>query len=285
MVQKTLDTARAAFNNIKPVDGKGERKSRKALQKICDRIYGHIKDEYERNIAHKRELISQAKAFIELEDLREAINGAKDIQREWKNVGLTPRQVDRGLWKDFRSACDGVFARLDEQRKQQNTARSEQLAQVKAEKNERMELAKQRALKEQQRWPHLLELFQACVIKAEDDKKATEVWEKEGDIPTGVDKIALKAWWDSGPDDKLTEDVQREACIAMEILLGVDSPVEDKEARMAYQMKRLLEGLGSQQGEHQERLIQQVNEFIAMRPQAVWLDRFCCGGKINPAQK
>lgn len=195
MVQKTLDTARAAFNNIKPVDGKGERKSRKALKQICDKIYGHIKDEYERNIAHKQEFIDQAKALVNMEDLREAINGAKDIQREWKNIGLTPRQVDRKLWKEFRSACDAVFERLDEQRQQQNAARSEQLARVKAEKNEKMKLAKQRALKEQQRWPHLLELLQACALKAEDETGATELWEKEGDIPRGIDKLALKTWW------------------------------------------------------------------------------------------
>ena len=36
--------------------------------------------------------------------------------------------------KDFRSACDGVFARLDDQRKQQNSAKNEQQEQYKAAK-------------------------------------------------------------------------------------------------------------------------------------------------------
>ena len=271
MVQKTLDTARAAFNNIKPVSGKGERKSRGALQKICDKIYSHIKDEYERNIARKKELIEQARSYVELEDLREAIDKAKGIQREWKEVGLTPRQVDRKLWKDFRGACDGVFARLDDQRKQQNAARNERAEEAKA----RAEQAKARALKEQQRWPNLLDKMKACALKAEKEKKATKLWEKEGDIPKGIEAEALEAWWEQGSDEKPEESDLHQACIALEVLIGVDSPPEDKEARMAYQMQRLVEGMGGgQQGNLEQLLLEHVNDFIAMRPPGVWVERF-----------
>lgn len=271
MVQKTLDTARAAFNNIKPVDGKGERKSRKALQVICDKIYGHVKDEYERNIARKQELVSEAEALVELEELKEAISKAKDIQRDWKLVGMTPRQVDRKLWKNFRAACDAVFGRLDERRKVENAA-----------KNERVEQAKLRAQKERERWPRLLDRMQACALKTEDEEKATALWEQEAMMPPGIDKEALATWWDKSSDSGASEDALRQACIAMEILVGVDSPPQDKEARMAYQMQRLLEGMGSAQGEYNDRLVQQINEFIAMRPPAIWLERFCCDGKIIP---
>jgi len=277
MVQKTLDTARAAFNNIKPVSGQGERKSRHALQKICDKIYRHIKDEYERNIEQKKELVARAVSFVELEDLREAIDKTKSIQREWKNVGMTPRQVDRQLWKEFRGACDDVFGRLDKQRKAQNAARSEQQEQFKAAKIAQMEAARQRALKEQQRWPCLLDRMQACALRAEKEKKASKLWEKDGDLPKEIDTAALKAWWEQGPDDKLAGDELREACIAMEILAGLDSPPDEKQARMAYQMKRLVEGMGSGQGDPEKRLLEQVNAFIAMRPPGEWLERFCQG--------
>jgi exonuclease SbcC len=271
MVQKTLDTARAAFNNIKPVDGKGERKSRKAFQAICDRIYGHVKDEYERNIARKEALVNEAKSLAEVEELREAISRAKDIQRDWKVVGMTPRQVDRKLWKELRAACDVVFGRLDEQRKVENTA-----------KNERAEQAKLRARKERDRWPRLLDRMQACALKTEDEEKATGLWEQDVKLPPGIDHEALGAWWEDGSDPSAPEDALRQACIAMEILLEVDSPPEDKEARMAYQMQRLLEGMGSAQGGLDDRLVSQINEFIALRPPASWLDRFCCDGKIIP---
>jgi hypothetical protein len=266
MVQKTLDTARAAFNGIKPVSGKGERKSRGALQTICDRIYSHIKDEYERNIARKKDLVTRARSYVELEDLREAIDKTKLIQREWKDVGLTPRQVDRQLWKEFRSTCDAVFGRLDEQRKEQNAA-----------KNARAEQAKLRAQRERERWPRLLEKIQACALRAQDEEKAGELWQKDGPIPKGIETAALETWWEQGPDEKAAETELREACIAMEILAGIDSPPEDKQARMAYQMQRLLEGIGSQRGDQEQRLLDQVNAFIAMRPPGTWLDRFLGG--------
>jgi hypothetical protein len=271
MVQKTLDTARSAFNSIKPLDGRGERKSRKALKKVCDRIYGHIKDEYGRNISRKEELVREAQSLAEIEDLREAINRAKDIQRDWKSVGLTPRQVDRKLWKELRKACDAVFARLDDQRKAER-----------AVKNERIEQAKLRAKQERERWPRLLDRMHACALRISDEEKAAELWNQEGGIPRDIDKNALEAWWENGSDQEASEVELRQACIAMEILLEVDSPPEDKDARMEYQMQRLLEGLGSSQAEHHERLIQQINAFIAMRPPAMWLERFVCDGKIIP---
>ena len=271
MVQKTLDTARSAFNSIKPLDGRGERKSRKALKKACDRIYGHIKDEYGRNISRKEELVREAQSLAEIEDLREAINRAKDIQRDWKSVGLTPRQVDRKLWKELRKACDAVFARLDDQRKAER-----------AVKNERIEQAKLRAKQERERWPRLLDRMHACALKISDEEKAAALWNREGGIPRDIDKNALEAWWENGSDQEASEVELRQACIAMEILLEVDSPPEDKDARMEYQMQRLLEGLGSAQAEHHERLIQQINDFIAMRPPAKWLERFVCDGKIIP---
>ena len=278
MVQKTLDTARAAFNAIKPVSGKGERKSRVALQKICDKIYSHIKDEYERNIAIKEKLVARAQEYVELEDLREAINQTKDIQRDWKSIGLTPRQVDRRLWKKFRSACDAVFARLDDERKQQNAARNERAEEAKA----RAEQARARAALEQQRWPSLLDRLRACASRAEDSEKAEQLWQQEADIPRGIDKNALEAYWDQGINPEIAEDELRQACIAMEVFIGVESPPEDKQARMDYQMKRLLEGMGSQQGEHGQLLLEQVNAFIAMRPTQTWLERFYCGGRIIP---
>ena len=140
-----------------------------------------------------------------------------------------------------------------------------------------MEQAKLRALKEQQRWPRLLDRMQACVLKAEDEEKATELWLKDGDLPRGIETAGLEAWWEQGPDDKRPENELLDACIGIEILAGVDSPAEDKKARMAYQMQRLVEGMGGGLSDPEERLLEQVNGFIAMRPPGAWLERFCAG--------
>jgi len=124
--------------------------------------------------------------------------------------------------------------------------------------------------------------MQACALKAEKEKKATKLWEKEGDIPKGIEVEALEAWWEQGADDKLPEEELREACIALEVLVGVDSPAEDKKARMAYQMQRLVEGMGGQHGNQKQLLLDQVIGFIAMRPPGKWVERFC--QSVNTAQ-
>jgi hypothetical protein len=124
--------------------------------------------------------------------------------------------------------------------------------------------------------------MRACASRISDQEKAAELWNQEGGIPRGIDKSALEAWWENGSDPEASEVELRQACIAMEILLEVDSPAEDKEARMEYQMQRLLEGMGSAQAEQHDRLLQQINAFIAMRPPAEWLERFVCDGKIIP---
>jgi hypothetical protein len=265
MVRKTLDTARKAVREIKPVDRKGERKSQKALNRVCDRIYGHLKLEYGRNIERKKELIEQARGFVEHENLKQAIDGTKRIQKEWKSVGITPVKVDRRLWKEFHVLCDAVFARLDEKRHQRQAAEREKKVR-----------ARQREQAKQQRWQHLVARMRACAVRSADPEEAGRLWEADGGIPTGVDAGALESLWQDGPGDA-PEEALREACIALEVLAGVDSPAEDKDARMAYQMQRLVEGMGSQQADDRQRLIDGINAFLGMRPSGEWLERYCRG--------
>ena len=334
MVQKTLDTAREAFRNIKPVDRKGERKSQKKLRAVCDKIYNHVKQEYDRNITLKKELISRAQGLAELEDLNQAINQAKRIQREWKEVGMTPVRVDRQLWKEFRACCDAVFARLDEQREQSKEEMSAQIEQaqnliqqaralldskddeqrlhlkrdltelrtalraIDLPRNIQQQLLKRlsdmehesqnivsgiRKRQEQEGWQRLLDKMKACALKVHDEKKAVGLWQQESVLPKGIEGEALESFWQQGPGET-SEQTQQEACIALEILIEIESPAEDKDARMAYQMRRLVEGMGSGPTDSEQQLLKSINDFVAMRPSAEWLERFCRGVEIARIQ-
>ena len=327
LVQKTLDTARDAFKNIKPVDRKGERKSQKKLRAVCDKIYAHVRQEYDRNIKLKEAMVVRAQALGELEDLGQAIDQAKRIQREWKEIGMTPMRVDRNLWKEFRAACDAVFARLDQQRDQQKADMSAQIEQangllqqartlldsddneqrlhlkrdlialrselrgIELPRSVQQQLGKKladmehesnrivsdiRSGQEKDRWQHLLQRMKACSLKLLDEKQALTLWQQESEIPKGIDTAALENFWQQGPDDTAETELQ-EACIALEILIEVESPPEDKDARMAYQMKRLVEGIGSGQTDSAQGLLDMINEFIGMRPSSEWLERFSQG--------
>jgi hypothetical protein len=276
MVRKTLNAARKAFAELAPVDRKQERKSHKALDKVCNRIYAHLEQEYGRNIERKKALVEEAKTLVEAEDLRQAIDRTKAIQKQWKEVGLTPQRADRPLWKEFRKTCDAIFARLGEERQQRDSAARARAEQRQANERARAERAAERKRQEQAQWQCLVDRMQACSLKADEPDQASSLWEGEENPPKGIDAAALDAWWDQGAlegdDDRL-----RTACIAVEVLAGVDSPPEDKQARMAYQMQRLVEGMGGGQGDSRELLLEQINQFIALRPPAKWVGRFCQG--------
>ena len=327
LVQRTLDAAREAFGNLKPVDQKGERKSQKAFRAICDRIYNHIKEEYGRNIARKQELVKRAQELSGLEDLQQAIDKAKRIQRDWKEIGMTPVSVDHKLWKKLRAACDAVFARLDQQRDQHNAEIDACVKQAESlrdqaralldsdDDEERLHLKKQlselkqqfreielpggvqqrlgkdfqniesqargvvndiRARQEQAQWHYLLEKIKACAQKSTDEDTAVSLWAKQGELPKGIDAQALESFWHQGPGEG-NEEQLREACIALEILGEIESPAEDKKARMNYQMKRLVEGMGSQQAQPENALQVSINDFIALYPSSGWTERFCAG--------
>jgi hypothetical protein len=274
MVRKTLQTARKSFSDIAPVDRKRERKSQKALDKVCDRIFAHLEKEYSRNIEAKKSLVDEAQSLVEIEDLRQAIDRAKAIQREWKDIGLTPQRADRGLWKSFRKACDAVFARLGEERDQRNADARARAEQRQAADRARAEKAAERKRLEQERWQRLLDRMHACAVKEDDPDKATALWGEEGELPRGIDAGALEAWWQNGAGES-TPEACRESCIALEVLAGRDSPPEDKDARMAYQMKRLVEGMGGGQGDSKERLQEIINQYVALRPVPGTVRRFC----------
>jgi hypothetical protein len=273
MVRKTLQTARKAISEVAPVDRKQERKSHRALDKVCNRIFAHLEKEYSRNVAAKEALVAEAQTLAEMEDLRRAIDRAKAIQREWKDIGVTPARADRTLWKRLRKACDAVFARLGEEREQRNAEHRARIEARRAAEKARGEQAAARKRQKQERWQRLLDRLQACAIKADDSDKAGSLWGEGEDLPRGIDAEALETWWNDGTGDS-DGAACREACIALEVLAGRESPPEDNEARMAYQMKRLVEGMGGQHENDRQRLLDIVNGYIALRPAGDTATRF-----------
>ncbi|HET6565858.1 MAG TPA: DUF349 domain-containing protein [Xanthomonadales bacterium] len=325
LVQKTLDAARAAFKSTGPVEPKAERTSQKAFKEICDRVYGHIRAEYQRNIDRKEDLAARALKLTELDDLHQAINSVKLLQADWTAVGMTPVAVDRKLWKQFRASCDAVFARLDQQRqaeKQETDAQVQQaeslrdqarallanpdpdhlahlprsiaelkdeLAAINLPHPVKQALAKQmQAMEsqardllsakqkeaEKQAWTNLSGILVMCATRDAAEPPGSGVEEMLNNLPKGIDAQIIEAFVQQGPDAQADEQC-REACIALEVSGGIDSPVEDKQARMNYQLGRLTQGLGSQVVKPEQDLLEKINAFIALHPAQNWVERFC----------
>ncbi len=323
VVQKTLDAARETFRAFSPVDRHEHKNSQASLQTISDKIYSHIKAEYQKNIEAKEALIDAAKSLQDVEDLSQAIEQSKQLQADWKTIGMTPNKADQKLWQEFRAACDAVFSRRDEQR-QQNKAQTEaniELADVivaKAEKaaqegdseskatlqqcqaefaelglpkavysklrkrlsdaQQQLEdsFSKAKLAKKQQAWTILADKLMAISLKSTDASEAEVLYKAEDatvKLPQDIDKSLIENKWNSDAADVSTSDALRDACIGLEIIAELDSPSEDQQARMAFQVQRLAQGLG-QAGSLQQQIANSVNQWLALNADQAWQQRY-----------
>jgi uncharacterized protein (DUF2267 family) len=80
---------------------------RAALRVLQERLDA----EYARNVAAKQDLIGRAEALMQLPDVREAMDRAKDLQKAWREIGPVAREHSNALWDQFRGHCDAVFQR------------------------------------------------------------------------------------------------------------------------------------------------------------------------------
>ena len=67
----------------------------------------------------KERLIAQAGVLSEKAD-RNSIRTVRELQQQWTALGEGLRGVDQKQWREFRAACDRVFAGLDAERKERD---------------------------------------------------------------------------------------------------------------------------------------------------------------------
>lgn len=120
--------AREQWYKLGPVN----RTERKALdrryQQIMQRFETQLSAERDREYQRRQQLIQHLQALVESPDLRTAIDAAKHAQAQWHpTVQALPRQ-EQALWKEFRAACDAIFARRQQEQQAADTERQSNLA-------------------------------------------------------------------------------------------------------------------------------------------------------------
>ncbi|MDO6567656.1 DUF349 domain-containing protein [Alteromonas sp. 1_MG-2023] len=83
----------------------------------------------------KQQLVAQAAALLEDEDIASATEKAQKLQHNWKAIGHAGKRDESRLWREFRLANDALFGRLKEQRKAQSSAFDETFSTLFAELN------------------------------------------------------------------------------------------------------------------------------------------------------
>ena len=112
-----LRVARNEWRSFHPVDRSPGRKVQVRFDGLSERLHGHIKSEWDRNVAAKQGIVDEARALQSSgQEAREVANQLKSLQKRWQQVGITPRRVDQRLWQSFRAICDEVFGHREEAR-------------------------------------------------------------------------------------------------------------------------------------------------------------------------
>ena len=76
-------------------------------------FFGQLKGQLDNNYNLKLDLCTQAEAVKDSEDWGPTTQTLISLQKEWKNIGPTPKKYSDKIWKRFRSACDDFFTRKE----------------------------------------------------------------------------------------------------------------------------------------------------------------------------
>ncbi len=86
----------------------------KEIYRRIHEFYGQRREEQERNLEAKRELLEAGKRILAL-DLKahkkwqERTREMIELQKKWKQIGFVPKEQASKLWKEFRETCDAFF--------------------------------------------------------------------------------------------------------------------------------------------------------------------------------
>lgn len=261
-VERIYNHARKEWRRYADVDPR-ERTLGKRYHGLIRTIRDRLDARWQANIASKEALVAEAEQLLAAPDANSAAE-ARRLQREWKQVDITPRSVDRKLWDAFRKACDGIFAHLDAQSQAAEAAADASIAALEAEVEDRAvhcRSQRQRPLRERE--PLADGALRELEARLRDlgasapgpfrkrlerlDRRLAELRREAADLATAARRrdallaadATLSALTDAG--EASTE--ARSAVIDLELALGLESPEADGPLRLERQVKRLESGL------------------------------------------
>jgi hypothetical protein len=131
-VERIHRSARDEWQRFEDVDRDG-RALGKRYHRLARTLKRQLEQRWQANVARKEALVEAARALVvDGEPVPDSARQAKALQQEWKDVDITPRSVDRKLWKDFRAACDAVFTGIGAARDKVRAAQAARLEPLEA---------------------------------------------------------------------------------------------------------------------------------------------------------
>ncbi len=111
-LQQLMDDWKA----IGPVPRKKSSKIWKQFKEAMDAFYNQRREHYKsvrkdqkQNFNEKKEIISKLKDLGDADDPAKAVEEAKKLQAEFKNIGHVPLKFKNKVWKEYREVCDAIY--------------------------------------------------------------------------------------------------------------------------------------------------------------------------------
>jgi exonuclease SbcC len=267
--ERIHQTARQEWKAAWPIEFRDNRTVQKRFDELLKQLEEPLEAERRKNEALKQDIVDRAHALITHEPLNEAMDRAKGLQTEWKQIGITRHREDRKLWQSLRQACDEIFARRDAQKSEQQQASRDAdasaapvltecealqqatdpqaveqvLSGVRAITAEPVSPAVRERLNQEKR--RLTQLLDNLKIRSR-----VQTWQNlvSARMTGALDQGALPETWTqlASDGDVMAAD---ELVIRAEILTGTASPESDQGRRMQIQVQRLADGMGNSNGD------------------------------------
>jgi len=222
-----------------PGSRREERQLWREFRKACDVVFEQRKQQQETAQRELQTHLEQKVALCEqVEALAKSIGATvktapsqiKQIQEEFKNLNAGPKKAGDPLDRRFDNACRQAYRQIELQRQ----------AQLVTEQQQQLEWLRQKA---------------ACCVKLElsnltpeEIAVVTADWERlpkldQVELETTINQRFQNVRTGQSVPQPETLKLKKTWCIRLEILAGIESPSEEVEARLAYQVARLSEAM------------------------------------------
>jgi hypothetical protein len=112
--EQIMRAARNEWRGYHPVDRSRGKKLEAAFEDLQGQIHARVKKAWADNLDKKRQVVADAETLVHSDaDNNAKVEGAKSLQRRWREIGITPRKPDQDLWREFRRHCDSIFTTRD----------------------------------------------------------------------------------------------------------------------------------------------------------------------------
>jgi exonuclease SbcC len=126
-VTRILEKARQEFHDFHPVERSEEKNIRTRFDAAMTAINHKLLDEQKNNEEKKRQLVETAKSIASMADFDKAAERVRQLQEQWKHIGITRRHEDQKLWQAFQEQTGLVFEKRRAQQQQQQQAQHDNI--------------------------------------------------------------------------------------------------------------------------------------------------------------